>query len=392
MRRLLPLVFAVIAILALTAQTPTPPTEPVAALHTVAPGDTIGALALRYSVPAEQILLINGMTDPDRLEVGTTLVIPISGFTFPTLTPAPPTLPPPLVPTIPIVLTLDPDAPPPTLPPDLPTAQMLPTLIATPIPPLPPTVNGIPLEQIIQLSPAVIDNIRAIHAYGVMQGLVDPGAFSKLGDSTIESPFFMDRFDQPGGYNLGDYSFLQAAIDQFRGSFARDSVAVRVGLHAWSIFDSMWADARCTPGETLIACEFRLHRPSYLFIRLGSNDVGVPGYFESSIREIAQYAIDHGVIPIIGTKADLREGTINNTILRQIAADLRIPMWDFELVAATVPGRGLDQDGVHMNTFYAHDWRQPDGFRRGHGLHSLTGLIALDRVWRAVEESSGAGT
>ncbi|MGQ9909140.1 MAG: LysM peptidoglycan-binding domain-containing protein [Candidatus Flexifilum sp.] len=388
MRHLLILGCALLLIVSLTAQTPTPE-PPIAALHTVAPGDTLGALALRYNVPVEHIQMINGLSDPDALEVGRTLVIPISGFTFPTFTPAPPTAPPPLVPTIPIVLTADPNAPP-ALPLDLPTAQLLPTLTATPIPPLPPTVNGIPIEQIIQLPPDVVANIRAIHAYGMMQGLVDPHAFSKLGDSTIESPFFMDRFDQPGSYNLGDYGFLQGAIDHFRGSFARDSVAVRVGLHSWSIFDSMWSDARCAPGETLIACEFRLHRPAYLFIRLGANDVGVPGYFESSMRQIAQYAIEHGVIPIIGTKPDLREGTINNTILRQIAADLRVPLWDFELVAATVPGRGLEQDGVHLNTFYAHDWRLPDGFRRGHGLHSLTGLIALDRVWRAVADPAAA--
>ncbi|MCS7072123.1 MAG: LysM peptidoglycan-binding domain-containing protein, partial [Anaerolinea sp.] len=295
---------ALLLILALTAQTPTPE-PPVAALHIVAPGDTLSALALRYNVPIEHIRLINDLSDPDALEVGRTLVIPISGFTFPTVTPASPTQPPPLVPTIPIILTTDPNAPPPTPPPDLPTAQLLPTLTATPIPPLPPTVNGIPIEQIIQIPPEVVANIRGIHIYGMMQGLVDPRAFSKLGDSTIESPFFMDRFDQPGSYHLGDYSALQATIDHFRGSFARDSVAVRVGLHSWSIFDSMWSDARCAPGETLIACEFRLHRPAYLFIRLGANDVGVPGYFESSMRQIAQYAIDHGVIPIIGTKPDL---------------------------------------------------------------------------------------
>ena len=103
------------------------------------------------------------------------------------------------------------------------------------------------------------------------------------------------------------------------------------------------------------------------------------------MRQIVQYSVENGVVPILGTKADRNEGgdNLNNGILRRIAADFAIPLWDFDLLAGTIPGRGLIADGVHMTTWYAHDWSQPAAFGTGQGVHTLGGLIALDRVWRA---------
>ena len=66
-----------------------------------------------------------------------------------------------------------------------------------------------------------------------------------------------------------------------------------------------------------------------------------------------------------------------------------MPLWDFDLLAQTIPGRGLDADGVHLTTFYAHDYTSPVAFQRGHGVHNLTALIALDAVWREIREGSG---
>lgn len=392
------------------AVTPTLSPEAVAnaTFHTVQRGDNVFRLAQQYNTTMELIIAVNGLTNPRRIQVGQVLIIPLEGYptpiptaTFtpmpthtpaPTTTPIPPTLTPTFDPTVSYLLTTAPtiDPNPPavaTLAPDIPAAQDLPPTFTpppTPLPGLPDNINGIPLDQILPLPPNVIANAQIIFANGQALGN-NARAFSKLGDSTIESPFFMDRFDQPGGYHLGDFAALETTIEWFRGSFARDSVAVRVGLHSWSIFDSMWSDRRCAPAETLIACEFRLNRPSILFIRLGSNDVGVPRYFERSLREIVQYSIDHGVIPVLGTKPDRHEGSnINNEIIRQIAYDMSIPLWDFDLLAGTIPGRGLLGDGVHMNTFYAHDWRLSQGFQTGHGVHSLSGLIVLDRLLRTV--------
>jgi hypothetical protein len=98
-----------------------------------------------------------------------------------------------------------------------------------------------------------------------------------------------------------------------------------------------------------------------------------------------QYAIDNGVIPVLGTKADRNEGgDINNAIIRELAAQYEVPLWDFDAVANTIPGRGLSEDNVHMTFFYSHDYTDPTAFQTGHGVHNLTALILLDELWKQI--------
>lgn len=267
------------------------------------------------------------------------------------------------------------------------TTAALGTLTPTPLPPLPTPaeLNGVPLDSVIVLPPEVQEHIRQIFVAGQASGR-NARAFSKLGDSTIEDPYFMGRFDG-GPYNLGPYSYLQPAIDYYAGSFGRDSIAVQIGLHTWSVFDPMFADPDlCRANEHMLACEFRLHNPSVLFIRLGSNDVGLPDLTETNLRRIIEYCLEQGVIPILGTKADRFEGrdNFNNNLIRQLAVEYRVPLWDFDLIAQTLPGHGLAGDGVHLTGLTTADYTQPQALQRGYGAHNLTALMMLDRVWRAV--------
>ncbi len=267
-----------------------------------------------------------------------------------------------------------------------PSPTVTPTPPPSPTPSLPPpqpvAVNGVPYEAIIVMSPEVVAHVREIFATGQALGR-NPQAYAKVGDSTTENPHFLTRFDE-GPYNLGAYAHLQPVIDQFRGSHNRDSVAVRIGLHSWTANDPAWAEVElCLPNETPVQCEIRLHNPSIVIIRLGTNDVGVGAMFEANIRQIVATALAAGVIPIIGTKGDRHEGSNdNNDILRRIAADSRLPLWDYDRVADTLPGRGLDVDAAHMLTFFAHDYSDPTAFTRGHAMHNLTALMVLDAVWR----------
>jgi hypothetical protein len=158
-------------------------------------------------------------------------------------------------------------------------------------------------------------------------------------------------------------------------------VAVRRGLHSWSVLDPMWADAPCEAGENMLDCEIRLHNPSIFIIRLGSNDSGADDLLEESFRGIIEGCIEQGVIPVLGTKADRFEGSnATNELLRSLAAEYRLPLWDFDIVAGTLENRGVGSDGVHLTTFPAYDWRLPEAFTTGHGLHNLTGLIMLDAI------------
>ena len=313
--------------------------------YTIQSGDTLYQLALDYNTDLADILALNNLSDGDTLAVGQVVHIPLDG--------------PPAV--------------------GEPTSESSP-----PAGPPPGQVNGIPYSSFVILPDNVRQNARAIYARGQELGN-NPRAFSKMGDSTIEPPHFLTRFDS-GPYNLGDYAYLQDVIDYFAGSFGRESIAVRRGLHAWSVDDPLWADKTyCQANETVLACEFRLHKPSLLLIRLGSNDVGVPESFRQSMGTIVQYAIDNGVIPVLGTKADRNEGgDINNAIIREIAAQYQVPLWDFDAVANTIPGRGLSEDNVHMTFFYSHDYTDPTAFQTGHGVHNLTALILLDELWKQV--------
>ncbi len=217
----------------------------------------------------------------------------------------------------------------------------------------------------------------------------DAHAFSKVGDCNSELPFFLGRFDS-GDYDLGPYAYLQPAIDYFAGSFGRQSMTVWTGSHAWSVLDPTWANpALCLPGETPLGCEFRLHRPSIVLIRLGTNEAYSPALFEQHMRAIIEYSIEQGVIPVLGTKADQLEGSDRiNDIVRQLAAEYEVPLWDFGRVASTVPGRGLREDGFHM-TWYPLTYGDPRALQAGHPVHNLTALIALNTVWQSAMASVG---
>lgn len=252
---------------------------------------------------------------------------------------------------------------------------------------LPNSLNDLSYNNFIIMPPDVVANMRDIFTYGESLGR-DPQAFTRVGDSTIEYPVFLTNFDNEK-YDLGDYDYLQEVIDFYAGSFDHKSMAVRRGLHTWSVLDPMWAGFPCDAGEHMLECEFRLHNPSIIFIRIGSNDAGIPNMTENSIREIVAYSIEQGVVPILGTKADRIEGSNStNEAIRQMADDFKVPLWDWDAVASTLPNKGLGRDSVHLTFFFNYDWQQERGFTTGHGLHNLSGLIMLDAVWKTLVEQN----
>ncbi len=258
---------------------------------------------------------------------------------------------------------------------------------ATEIPAVPVTpgvVNGVALDQFLIMPVDVQQTMREIFVKGQTLGR-KARAYSTAGDSTIETPYFLGPFSTTK-YHLGGYGYLQSTIDFFAGSFGRDSVAVRIGQHSWSVLNPVWADKkRCEPNESPLACEFRLAQPSVLIIRLGVNDSGVPKLFDTNLRKIVDYTIEQGVIPILSTKPDQREGTgAINDLVKQIAVDYKLPLWDYEQVAKTLPGRGLGEDGAHMTSYPSADYRLEAAYSRGHAMQNLTALMVLDRVRQVV--------
>lgn len=245
-------------------------------------------------------------------------------------------------------------------------------------------VNGVPPEIIVRMPPETVENVRAIYARGQQLGR-NPRVFSKLGDSSVLTGEYLTRFENPSYYNLGDYSYLQPTVDYYAGSFGRYGTAVRIGLSSFGVMDPAWTDKTlCGPGEHMLRCEIRLNNPSIFLLRLGTNDGMSRASFEGNMREILDYIIEQGVIPILATKADRFEGdNRNNEVLYQLAAEYKIPLWDFDAVAQTLPGRGLTDDNAHLTTGN-NNYTDPANFGKGYPMNDLTALMALDAVLHAI--------
>ena len=256
---------------------------------------------------------------------------------------------------------------------------------ATPTPDAARQINGLPFETIAVLPDDVQANVRAIFARGQALGR-NPNAFSKLGDSGVLVESNLTRFDN-GPLDLGPYAFLQPTIDQYAGSWERYGVGARVALTTIGTFDPMFANPEwCAGGEHMLACEIRLHNPSVLLIRLGTNDGRAESY-DRYMRDIVAYCMDNGVIPILGTKADRFEGDDSiNAATRRIADELDVPLWEFDALAATLPNRGLTDDQAHLTVYGRNDYNDPETFTRGYPMSDLSALAVLDAVRRVIRE------
>jgi hypothetical protein len=213
----------------------------------------------------------------------------------------------------------------------------------------------------------------------------NPQAFSKVGDCGSTPAWFLGDFDSgPRFYRLGEHNDLEEVIQEFQGSYGRTSLAAKSGFNASSIFSLLWANREiCQSDETPLACEYRVHKPSFAFIMLGSNDVYHQDSFEPQMRRIIEYSIENGVIPILSTKADNLEGddSLNATIVR-LAVEYELPLLNYWRAVQPLPNQGLQEDEVHI-TWGPNRFDDQEVMRKGWPWRNLTALQALDAVWRA---------
>jgi hypothetical protein len=225
---------------------------------------------------------------------------------------------------------------------------------------------------------------RAIEIYRLGRELGrDPHSFSKIGDCQGIREVLMGLYDVPGVYAFGaPDAQLQAAVDWFRGSFNRNGMALMAGFNAPAILDPARADPDyCLPGETPIACEFRIHNPSFVIISLEYTYTNRDSHtYTAAMRQIIEYALANGVVPILATKADNYEGDHSiNLATARLAAEYNLPLWNFWRAVQPLPYHGLDPT-------------RDDGFHIAYGTwatRALTALQALDSVWQGVTAATG---
>jgi len=252
-----------------------------------------------------------------------------------------------------------------------------------------PTPTLIPTRQVpddfdwknLPIIPEMSDNILKIFQNGVEQGR-DPQKFSVIGDCQGIPFVFMGPIGRRELQPRNHEQYLWDAIYHFDDSFLHESVSVRGGFTAASIFNPMQADPReCTPGETPLTCEYLLQNPAYIFITLENwRDPDTIDRYESYLREILEYVISHGTIPILITKADVSEVKerihIINPVMAKLAYEYDVPLVNFWRAAQSLPNRGIDpeREGFHLS-------------QKGYDLKNLLGLNGLYQAWQKVETS-----
>ena len=217
-------------------------------------------------------------------------------------------------------------------------------------------------------------------------------AFSLVGDSNTDNPAFLAPFDQ-GNYDLGPYGDLELTIHYFKGSFSRHSPAAVGGFSTAKVLDPANAGGGCASGETPLACEYRLQKPSVALILLGTGDQHAWSTFEGRYRQIIEYTMKQGIVPVLITKADDLEftedkgpsGFINGVIVR-LSQEYDVPLLNLRQAVDPLPNRGCKPDGFHYNT-------PPDGqsanftgdhLNYGFNMRNLTALQMLDALRRYV--------
>lgn len=219
--------------------------------------------------------------------------------------------------------------------------------------------------------------MRKIYEYGQSLGN-DPHSFSIFGDCQSRPGEFFGMFEtNPDGVaNLP--LELRETIGYFQGSFNRESPTAQDGTTPGALLWKQWHKGKygCSFSETPVACELRIHHPSFVIIQVGT-------HFESRnteyLRKVILQLMDAGVVPILATKADNREKDERiNRDMAMLASEYDLPLWNFWAAVEDLPNRGLytRSDRPLQGDIYLTD----EALDR----HRVTGLEALNAVWRAV--------
>jgi hypothetical protein len=220
--------------------------------------------------------------------------------------------------------------------------------------------------------PVVSPKLREIYQKGIAQGN-NPHAFSFLGDCQSQPDVFMGIFDQDPAAVESLPDELQETVAHFAGSFNRYSPTVKDGTTEGALLWIQWNDnleKKCTNTETPLDCELRVHKPSIVFIHVGT-------HYEDRNRRYLETILDkilaRNAIPVFVTKADNVEKDFRiNQMLATLAAEYDLPMWNFWASVQHLPNKGLKvEDPIYLTD-------------EGIDVHRMGGLDAVNAVWRAL--------
>jgi len=252
-----------------------------------------------------------------------------------------------------------------------------------PQPTLTPTQDTRPLPEdwmAWPVVPEVTAAAREIYRQGIAMGN-DPHAFSKVGDCQNVKQSFLGFFDHPDQYELmSGIDAMQDTIDHFSGYFDRDGQATKYGFNAAAVLSPLWTDPDvCLPDETPLECELRITRPSFVLISLEFWFEGrTSDVYERYMRQIIEYTISQGAVPILATKADnIEKDHSLNLTTAKLAYEYDLPLWNWWAAAQELSDKGMDKyrdDGFHISV---EAWNN----------RSKTFLQTLDNLWKGLRDT-----
>ena len=220
--------------------------------------------------------------------------------------------------------------------------------------------------------PTASDEMKDVYRRGLENGN-DPHAFSILGDCQSQPEVFLGSYDSDPSAFAALPDNLRETVRNFSGSFDRYSPTVKDATTSSALLWGVWNDNEdgfCESGETPLDCELRVHRPSIVFIHVGTHwETRNYRYLSTIVEKI----IEHGAVPVLVTKADNRE--LDERVNEDVAAlakEFGLPVWNFWVELQDLANDGLDSDST---------WELDDEAKE---IHRRSALEALDAVWRAV--------
>lgn len=251
-----------------------------------------------------------------------------------------------------------------------------------------PTATATTLPASIELSPnewmmwpeipIVTENVHEIYALGQLLGN-DPQAFSVFGDCQSEPEVFLGPYVTDPAQFLSLPDNLQGTAEYFKDSLNRKSPTSKNGTTSGALIWNAWHENKygCRPDESPMNCELRLHKPSFVLIMVGTHSEG--GRNLLYLRKVLDTLLANGVVPILSTKADNREGDHQvNLEMAQLAAEYNVPLWNFWPVVDDLPDRGLytDKASPQLGDIYLTE--------EALAMHRLSAIKVLYEVRRAV--------
>ena len=276
----------------------------------------------------------------------------------------------------------------PTLQPTFPsTSTETPLPSPTPKPSATFTPSPTPLPAALSLDPAdwenwpvlpiVPEHARQIFQIGQSLGN-DMHAFSVFGDCQSEPDVFMGIYDTDPQLVAKLPFHLQETVAWFAGSFNRQSPTAKGGTTTGALLWSPWHQNKftCTIYESPLQCELRIHKPAFVFVRVGTH---YESHNQNYMRKVLDQLIAAGVVPILATKADNSELDRHvNSQYAQLAVEYNLPFWNFWAALIELPNHGLytSPDVPNQGDIYLID--------EAVAIQRMSALQALDRVRQAV--------